>query len=113
MQLAQRQDGAVTIINVSGSLVADDNLALRDAMTRLLQLGHRRIVLDFSELEYVDSAALGELVACQMRAARTGAPLKLVNVNGRLEDLLLITRLITVFETHDTVQQAVDSFPDD
>ena len=112
MELASRQLGAVTIVDLSGRAAGDDHLQLRDVMGRLQSLGYRRIIINVEGLQYLDSAMLGELVACQLRASRLGVPLKLVNATRRLEDLLVITRLITVFETHDSVADAVDSFTD-
>ncbi|HXG88801.1 MAG TPA: STAS domain-containing protein [Vicinamibacterales bacterium] len=110
MQHSQRQVGPVTVMTLAGRLVAEDVPALRAMMTAALSLGQRRTVLDLGDLAYLDSAALGELVACQLRASRVGAPLRLAAVEGRLKDLLHVTRLITVFDTHDTVAAAVRAF---
>lgn len=110
MRFARRAEGPVTIVDLSGKLDATDGPSLRDQMAALLQDGHRQIVLNLEELTYLDSAALGELVACQLRAGTAGATLKLANAGRRIQDLLLLTRLITVFEAHDSLQAALDSF---
>ena len=79
-------------------------------MAALLQGGHRHIVLNLGEVTYLDSAALGELVACQLRAVRMGATMKVANAGRRIQDLLLLTRLITVFDAHDSLEAAIESF---
>lgn len=109
MQLATRQIGDVTVVDFSGRATDTDG-ALRDAMARLLEQGRRYIVFNFADLEYLDSTALGELVACQLRAIRTGSALKLANAGRRMNDLLVMTRLITVFDAYESVPAAIESF---
>ena len=110
MQLTERHVGSATVVDVAGTMAADEGAVLKDAIVRLLDRGDREIVLDLAELTYVDSAALGNLVASQIRASRFGTTLKLANAGKRLQDLLVLTRLLTVFDSHDTVQDAVDSY---
>lgn len=112
MQLTERQVGTVTVVDVAGTITADEGEVLRNAVVRLLDTGQRQIVLDLAELTYVDSAALGNLVASQIRAGRLGTTLKLANTGKRLQDLLILTRLLTVFESHDTLEEALSSFSD-
>ena len=109
MKLAKRQIGDVTVVDFSGRATDTDG-ALRDAMATLLAQGHRRLVFNFADLEYVDSTALGELVACQLRAIRAGTALKLANAGRRMSDLLVTTRLITVFDAYESVTAAIESF---
>jgi anti-sigma B factor antagonist len=109
MKLAVRQVGDVTVVDFSGRAIDTDG-AVRDAMARLLDEGHRRIVFNFAALEYLDSTALGELVACQLRAIRAGRLLKLANAGRRISHLLVMTRLITVFDSYDTLDAALGSF---
>lgn len=109
MTLATRQVDSVTVVEFSGRAIDTDG-ALRDAMAKLLEQGHRRIVFNFAELEYLDSTALGELVACQLRAIRSGSALKLANARRRVYDLLVMTRLITVFDSYPSVPEAIQSF---
>ncbi len=109
MQLVTRQLGDVTVVDFSGRATDTDG-ALRQAMAALLEEGRRRVVFNFADLEYLDSTALGELVACQLRAIRAGTALKLANAGQRMNDLLVMTRLITVFDAYPSVEAAVDSF---
>lgn len=109
MKLVTRQLDGVTVIDFSGK-AADTDGALRDAMAKLLTDGHRRIVFNFADLEYIDSTALGELVACQLRAIRAGVSLKLASPGRRVKDLLILTRLITIFDAYDSVPAALTSY---
>ena len=109
MHLQTRQLADVTVVDFSGRATDTDG-ALREAMAKLLADGHRRVVFNFAELEYLDSTALGELVACQLRAIRAGTALKLANAGRRMNDLLVMTRLITVFDAYDSIDAAIESF---
>jgi anti-sigma B factor antagonist len=109
MKLTTRHLEGVTVVDFGGRATDTDG-ELRDAMAKLLEQGHRRIVFNFADLEYLDSTALGELVACQLRAIRSGSALKLANAGRRMNDLLVMTRLITVFDSYESVSAAIDSF---
>jgi anti-sigma B factor antagonist len=110
MQLKERQLGEVTLVHVGGTIIAEDGETLKNAIGRLVEDGRRHIVLDLGELTYVDSAALGNLVASQIRAGRMGSRLKLANAGTRLQDLLVLTRLVTVFDAYDSIDDAIESF---
>jgi anti-sigma B factor antagonist len=109
MKLISRQQDGVVIVDFSGRATDTDG-ALRDTIAQLIDTGHRRIVFNFEDLEYLDSTALGELVACQLRTIRAGASLKLANAGRRINDLLMTTRLITVFDAYESVAAALDSY---
>jgi anti-sigma B factor antagonist len=109
MKLISRQQDGVIIVDFSGRATDTDG-ALRDAIALLIDAGHRRIVFNFENLEYLDSTALGELVACQLRTIRAGASLKLANAGRRINDLLMTTRLITVFDAYESVAAALKSY---
>jgi anti-sigma B factor antagonist len=109
MELSIRQQDGIVIVDFAGRATDTDG-ALRDLIAQLLDDGHRRIVFNFERLEYLDSTALGELVACQLRTIRAGASLKVANKGQRITDLLVITRLITVFDAYNSVPDAIDSY---
>jgi anti-sigma B factor antagonist len=101
----------VTVVTVHGNLVGDEfNRVLVDHVRAMLQDGHRRIVLDLSAVRAVDSRGLGELIECYSAANRLDGVVKLLGVNSRLADLLVITKLVNVFECFDTRDEAVASF---
>ena len=70
----------------------------------------RHVVLDVSDVRYVDSRGIGELIEAYTVATQRGGAVKLAGVNRRLNDLLVITKLVNVFEAHDTAEAAVRSF---
>jgi len=83
---------------------------LRDAVTKLVEGGKSKILLNLADVPYVDSAGLGEIVRCYTTVSRKGGKLKLLNLTAKIRDLLAITKLLTVFETYDSEDEAVRSF---
>ena len=111
MVIHERRVGAVTILALSGRLVLDDGDGLlRERVDALVNSGDVRIVIDFSDLDYVDSAGIGVLIAKYLSVRRKGGSLKLLNLTKRIEDLLSITKLLTVFDTFDSEAEAVKSY---
>ena len=111
MQLKERRIGKVTILDLAGKLtLTDEPGQLKDRITGLVVQGSKQIVLNLGELTYVDSSGLGELVACHTSAWRGGATVKLANAGKRLQDLLVLTKLFTIFDAYDSEQAALQSF---
>lgn len=92
MQLRERRLGTIAVLEVSGTITQEDAESLRATLAGMIELGQRQIVLDLSDLTHLDSAALGSLVASQIRAEKAGTTLKLANAGKRLRDLLEIGR---------------------
>ena len=112
MQLEQRIAGNVAVIKVTGDITLNKggDVLLKDKVQSLLQQGHKNLLIDLSGVSYVDSAGLGELVQAYATTKNRGGALKLLNVTKRLKDLLVVTKLLTVFDTFDTEASAVASF---
>jgi anti-sigma B factor antagonist len=111
MKIVERQVKDVAILDLNGKIqIGEGDEALRNAVARLVQAGKKKILLNLAEVPYVDSAGLGEIVRCYTTVSREGGRLKLVNLTKKLQDLLAITKLLTVFETYDTEEQGVNSF---
>ncbi len=111
MQIHQRQVGDVTIIDINGKMtLGEGDELLRDKVNSLLQQGQKKMVLNLAEGPYIDSAGLGEVVRTYTTVSRQGGALKLLNLTKRIQDLLAITKLLTIFETFDTEADAVKSF---
>jgi anti-sigma B factor antagonist len=111
MSIAERQIGAVTIIDLNGNLTlgaAADTL--RDKVRSLLQQGQKHLLLNLGAVSHMDSAGLGELVRAFATANRQGGTLKLLKLTKRLQDLMVITKLSNVFECFDDEASAVRSF---
>jgi anti-sigma B factor antagonist len=111
MKIVERQVDDVTILDLHGKiLIGEGDDALRDAVTRLVDGGRSKLLLNLADVPYVDSAGLGEIVRCYTTVSRKGGRLKLVNLTKKIHDLLAITKLLTVFETYDSEDEAVRSF---
>jgi anti-sigma B factor antagonist len=111
MTVSERTVGAVTVLDIKDTLTFGEGAnRLRDKVRSLLQQGQKFLLLNLSGLSYVDSAGLGELVTAFTTVTRQGGVLKLVGVTKRLTDLLVITKLITVFESFDSEAAAIASF---
>jgi anti-sigma B factor antagonist len=110
MDLAERLVGDIVILSIGGTLTSSDVADLHHSMTALVERGVTRAVIDLAELKYLDSLGLGELVACQLRAVKANMTMRLANADARVQDMLLITRLITVFDAYDSLPAALESF---
>ena len=111
MQIEERPTGDVMILDLTGKLtIGDGDELLRDKINSLLQQDKRRLLLNLAEVPYIDSAGLGEIVRTYTTVKNNGGDLKLLNLTKRIEDLLAITKLATVFESFDSEQEAVNSF---
>lgn len=101
----------VTILSVHGDIVGDDSRRrLVDRVRSLLVDGRTRIVLDLAGVRHVDSRGLGELIEIYEAARDLAGEVKLLNVTGRVSELLVVTKLVSVFECFDTRADAVASF---
>jgi len=111
MQIEERVVNDVTILDLKGKItLGEGDEALKDKINSLIQQDRKRILLNLAEVPYIDSAGLGEIVRTYTTVSRQGGQLKLVNLTKRITDLLMITKLLTVFETFDTEPEALKSF---
>ena len=111
MKSSVRQHGKVTVVDLSGKItIGDGDIKLRDAVNALLEEGRKSIILNLSSVSYMDSAGIGELVACFKRALERKASVKLVNPSGKVQDLLILTRLQEIFEIFRDEREALGSF---
>ena len=112
MQIEQRIVDNVAIIKVTGDITLSKggDVLLKDKVQSLLHQGYTNLLIDLSGVSYVDSAGLGELVQTYVTAKNRGGRLRLLNPTKRLKDLLVVTKLLTVFESYDNEAAAVASF---
>ncbi len=111
MQIAERESGSVTVLDLSGKItLGEDGTLLKDKLQSLLHQGKKAILFNLAQVSYVDSAGLGAIVSAYTTVTREGGSLKLANVTKKLQDLLSITKLLTVFETFDSEDEAVRSY---
>ena len=111
MQIDERAVGDVTVLDIKGKVtLGEGDEMLKDKVNSLVNQGHKKIVLNLADVPYIDSAGLGEIVRTYTTVSRQGGSLKLLNLTKRITDLLSITKLLTVFETFDSENEAVRSF---
>ena|SRR5690242_16693104 len=106
-----RRVGNVAIVDLTGRITLGESTGiLRDELRSLLAQGSKQIVLNMAGVIYVDSAGLGELVSAYTTATNQGGSLKLLHLQGKLHDLMQITKLHTIFAAFDDEKKAVESF---
>jgi anti-sigma B factor antagonist len=111
MQIEERVVGTVTILDLKGKItLGEGDEALKDKINSLMHQDRKKILLNFGDVPYVDSAGLGEIVRTYTTVSRQGGQLKLVNLTKRITDLLSITKLLTVFETFESEPDALKSY---
>jgi anti-sigma B factor antagonist len=111
LNINERQAGDVTVLDMSGKItIGEGSVALRTGVRRLLEEGKKRILLNLGQVSYIDSSGIGELVSSYTAINKEGGQLKLLNLTQKLQDLLTITKLLTVFDTYDNEADALNSF---
>jgi anti-sigma B factor antagonist len=111
MQIEERAVGDVVVLDLKGRItLGEGDQLLKDKVNSLVNQGRKRIVLNLAGVPYIDSAGLGEIVGSYTTVSRQGGTLKLLNLTKKITDLLAITKLLTVFETFDSEDEAVRSF---
>jgi anti-sigma B factor antagonist len=104
-------DGASVVVLEGRIVLGEESQSLREKLKDLIAEGKKTIILNMSQVEYIDSTGLGTLVASQVSAKTQGASLKLSNLGKKFSELLQLTRLLTVFEVSDTKAAAAASSP--
>ncbi len=111
MEIVKRTVNDVTVLDLKGKMtLGEGDELLKDTINSLLGGGSKKLLLNLEGVPYIDSAGLGEIVRTFTTVSRQGGKLKLLNLTKRIEDLLSITKLLTVFETFDSEADAIKSF---
>ena len=111
MKLVTRLIDCVEVVQINGRIeLGEGSAAVRDIVRDLLGKGRKKILLNLADVEYIDSAGLGSLVSSFTSVRNDGGELKLVYLTKKVQDLLQMTRLYTVFDIHSQEQEAVASF---
>lgn len=112
LDVSTREVDGVTIVDLSGRITLGDESSgkLRETVRNLLSNGAKKILLNLGDVDYIDSSGLGELVSAYTTASNQGAKVKLLNVQAKVQDLLQITKLYTVFDTFENEAEAILSF---
>lgn len=111
VKLTNRQVGDVTVVDVAGRItLGEGSSALRDSLRDLVSKSQKKILLNLGEVTYIDSSGIGELVSGFTTVTNAGGQLKLLSLTKRVQDLLQITKLYTVFDVHEEEAHAIRSF---
>jgi anti-sigma B factor antagonist len=112
MNIDQKVTGDVMVVKINGDITLNQggDVLLKDKIQSLLQQGHKKLVLDLGGVSYVDSAGLGQLVQIHSTTRSNGGSLRIANVTKKLKDLLVVTKLVTVFDSYDSEAEALASF---
>jgi anti-sigma B factor antagonist len=111
LHMVEKLISGVMVLDLRGRItLGEETEALRERVRQLVEAGHTQLILNLEEVSYIDSVGLSTLVASYTSARRQGGNVKLLKLTKRVHDLLQITRLSTVFETYDTLEDATRSF---
>ena len=111
MAVAVRHVDNVALVDMTGRLTLGEGCSLlRDTVKELLESGRKHILLSLKGMTYIDSSGLGQLAGCYVTTSRMGGQLKILNAQGKVHDMLQVTRLFTVFVTFSDEAEAIRSF---
>jgi len=110
MKLSTRTVDGILVVDCSGRIIfGEESASLRDTLRDLIPQ-NKKIILNLSGVNYIDSGGLGTLVALYTSARNSGGSIKLANLTQRVGDLLQVTKLLTVFDVYDSEERALESF---
>ncbi len=111
LRLATRLLGNVLVVDCHGRIVfGEETLALRELVKEQLK-NNKNLIINLADVNFIDSGGLGTLVGLYTSARSVGGTVKLAHLTRRVDELLQVTKLLTVFETYDSVEAAARSFP--
>jgi len=111
MTVNEKVADGIIILQLSGKIMGGpDATLLNDKLYELIETGKTKVVADLEKVTWMNSSGLGILIGGLTTMRNNGGDLKLANVTERIQSLLMITKLLTVFETFDSVEKAVESF---
>ncbi len=111
MTITTREVSHVTIVDINGRItLGDETGKLRDTIRGLIAAGKKKIVLNLAQVDYIDSSGVGELVSSFTTVRNSGGELKLLSLTKKVQDVLYVTKLYTVFDIKDDEFTAVKSF---
>lgn len=111
LDVSERLAGDVTILDLSGSVrMGEGAVALRNSIRGLIEKGNKKILLNLGGVKNIDSSGIGELIANYTTLSRDGGQLKLLSLTDKIQNLLVITKLLTVFDSYDNEAEALSSF---
>jgi len=111
MKIEKRKKGDVVILDLKGKILIGDGIdVLRDSINNTINEQETKVLLNFNDVPYLDSTGLGEVVRSYTSIKKAGGVVKIINLTQKVRDLLSVTKLITVFETFEDEDKAIESF---
>jgi len=111
MKIYQRNVNDVIVLDMEGKItIGEGDVMMREAISGLLELGHKRILLNMARISYMDSSGVGELLSCLTHVTESGGQFKLLNISTKIKNLLHIAQILSVFEYFNDEEQALASF---
>ncbi|HEX9654421.1 MAG TPA: STAS domain-containing protein [bacterium] len=111
MKISERTVNSVVVLELSGKIMGGpDATLLNDKLHELIEKGQTKVIADLQNVNWMNSSGLGILIGGLTTMRNSGGDLKLANITDRIQSLLMITKLLTVFETFETIDKAVASF---
>jgi anti-sigma B factor antagonist len=111
MKIETRTIGDVRVLDCSGKItLGEGTMTVRNAVRDILKNNGKKILLNLADVNYIDSSGIGELVSTYTTVAKEGGSLKLLNLTKKIQELLAITKLLTVFQVFENEQAALASF---
>jgi anti-sigma B factor antagonist len=110
MNIIERTLNDVTVLELKGNLALEGNKQFRQHVAATIDAGARKLILNLAGVPYMDSSGLGELISCYTSMQKLSGSVKLLHLNDRLHNLLVITKLSALLETFDSEAAAISSF---
>ena len=111
MKIEKRTVGGIQVLDCSGKItLGEGTMTVRNTVMDLLKAGEKKLVLNLADVNYIDSSGIGELVRTYITVSSGGGQLKLLNLTKKIQELLQITKLLTVFQVYDSESAALASF---
>ncbi len=113
LNITERRNQSVTVLDLKGNIrIGQGNIELHNILRFLVEKGEKKILLNLADVSYIDSSGLGELVGGFTTLQKNGGEMKLLNLTNRVSELMMITKLLTVFDIYENETEAVESFSD-
>lgn len=110
LEISVSEREGISILSMKGRLTVGEASSVREKVNELIAQSHLNFIFDLGAVDYIDSTGLGSMVICYTTIKKAGGVLKLLNLNRRNIELLLLTKLHTIFEVFSDEQDAVNSF---
>ena len=111
LNITERRNNSIVILDLEGNIrLGEGSRELHDKIRHLVDNGEKKILLNLANISYIDSSGLGELVAGYTTLQKHAGEMKLLHLTGRITELMMITKLLTVFDVYENEQEAIDSF---